>query len=369
MRRMFYLFMLAVRLLWPQRSWMRVVALVCMLGVALGTMLQIVVRGVMDGMVEEIDAGVSACVPPLLVKSASLRAADVVEVEGIAVCEDVAMGMGLLNGTACKYATWGNLMRIDSYLMQGDMPRTAHEALLSKVCAEAHGVQVGEQVVLCTQAGDMLTLKVCGIYRVPGRMLVPDLIMDAPLRGESLLAVKPVDGVSVELVMARISAIDATAQRVDGSGDTDGWLNLIAKVKRVMGIILYLVVLIAAFATGGMVFVICLSHRRAVAVMRAFGATPQQTCLVFLFQGTIIASIGSCMGLLFGFLILEYRMQVQGALRWCGVDAFPTQVLDMELPALAPASLYITQGVAAWCMVMMSALIGAVSASRFCRLR
>ena len=77
MSRVGYLFKLSLRVLWPRRSWMRIVTLVCVVGVALGSMLQIVVRGVMDGMVKEINAGVEASVPCLLVSSRRLTAEEV----------------------------------------------------------------------------------------------------------------------------------------------------------------------------------------------------------------------------------------------------------------------------------------------------
>ena len=369
MRRCRYLFVLALRLLWPRRSWMRVVAVVCVLGVALGTMLQIVVRGVMDGMVEEIDRGVSACVPPLLVSSAELTRDAVAEMPGVRGCKEVVMGQGLVNGESCRYATWGDSVRNIAYLTEGTLLKQPNDALLSKVFAEKLGLDVGKTVVLCSQNGQVYHLHVCGVFRVPGRMLVPDLITEAPIEGHTLLAIEPCNDTDADAVLRQLQTKDASVQRLDGTGDTEGWLNMIAKVKRVMGIILYLVVLIAAFATGGMVFVICLTHRRAVAVMRAFGATPRQTRLVFLFQGGMIATIGSALGVLLGFLVLQYRMQVQDTLRVCGLDAFPTQVLDMELPSLAPVSLYIAQGVVAWCLVMFASVMGAVLASRFCRLR
>lgn len=362
-----YLFRLSLRLLWPRRSWMRIVTLVCVIGVALGTMLQIVVRGVMDGMVAEINAGVEASVPCLLVRTQRLTPDALKELSGVASCREVVMGQGLLNGESCRYATWGAMIKDLSYLTTGKLPNQPNEALLSKVCAEAHALQPGDEMVLCTQGGSFSTLRVCGIFRVPGRMLVPDLITPATLDGEKLLAIdsdKP-----EEDLLLQLRTLDASIERIDGTGDTEGWLNMIAKVKRVMGIILYLVVLIAAFATGGMVLVICLNHRQTVAVMWAFGATPRHTFSLFLCSGALIASLGSGLGLLLGYIVLRYRIQLQAMLKGCGLDAFPSQTLDMALPSLAPFSLYVTQGLIACFLVMATSALGAWIATRFCRLR
>ena len=367
MSRVGYLFKLSLRLLWPRRSWMRIVTLVCVVGVALGSMLQIVVRGVMDGMVEEINAGVEASVPCLLVSSCRLTAEAVEELPEVSSCREVVMGQGLLNGESCRYATWGAMVKDTGYLIAGNLPTHSNEAMLSKVCAEMHGVQPGDDIVLCSQAGNFCTLRVCGVFRVPGRMLVPDLITPAALDGQKLLAIE--SKIPDEELLSRLRSSDSSATCVDGTGDTDGWLRMIAKVKRVMGIILYLVVLIAAFATGGMVLVICLNHRQTVAVMWAFGATPRQTFSLFLCSGALIAFLGSGLGLLQGYLVLQYRTQVQALLKACGLDAFPSQTLDMKLPALAPVSLYVMQGAVAWLLVMAASALGAWIASRFCRLR
>ncbi|MBE6417490.1 MAG: FtsX-like permease family protein [Akkermansiaceae bacterium] len=362
-----YMAKLAWRMLWPQRSVLRVVALVCVLGIALGTMLQIVVRGVMDGMVAEIDAGVSACVPPLLVKSKGLLPEAIEKWPEVHACKRVSMGRGLVQGKEALYASWADLVGGHSMLIQGHPIRAEHEVLVSKVYAEKLQLRVGQQLLLITPGSGAAMLTVCGVFRVPGRMLVPDILGRASLPGgEELLAIELADGAARDVILERVCAADAAALAVDGSGGAGDWMVLIAKVKRAMGIILYSATLIASFAAGGLMLVIGLLHRRLMAVLYAFGVERARLFLVFLYQGMMVATPGAALGALLGMLVLRYRMQVQDVLRCWGLDAFPTDVLDMELPALAPPSLYITQVVLAWGTVVLASLPGAWVASR-CR--
>lgn len=362
-----YMVMLAWRLLWPRRSIIRVVAAVCVLGVALGTMLQIVVRGVMDGMVAEIDDGVAACVPPLLVKSEQISAEELRHWDELRACSRVVMGRGMVQETDTLYASWGDMVDAESLLVQGRGILAEQEVLVSKVYAEKLRLRVGQHFLMSLPDGGVARLCVCGVFRVPGRMLVPDVIGRTPLAGaEELLAIETVAGVSDAAVLQRIYALDANAQVVDGSGGAAGWMVMIAKVKRVMGLILYAATVIASFSAGGLMLVICLTHRRLMAVLYAFGVKRMRLFLIFIGQGVIVASVGCVLGVLLGACVLRYRMQVQEWLRGCGLDAFPTDVLDMELPALAPASLYVSQALLAWATVVVASLPGAWVAAR-CR--
>ncbi len=357
-------------MLWPQRSVLRVVALVCVLGIALGTMLQIVVRGVMDGMVAEIDAGVSACVPQLLVKSERLLPEEVEKWPEVQACRLVWMGRGLVQGKETQYASWADLVGGHSLLMMGRPIGAEHEVLVSKVYAEKLQLRVGQQLLLITPGGGATKLTVCGVFRVPGRMLVPDILGRSPLPGgEELLAIEPAAGTQRGAITERVCVADAAARVVDGSGGAGDWMGLIAKVKRAMGAILYSATLIASFAAGGLMLVVCLKYRRLMAVLYAFGAERARLFFVFLCQGVMVATPGAGLGVLLGMLVLRYRMQVQELLRCWGLDAFPTDVLDMELPALAPPSLYITQAFVAWGTVVLASLPGAWVASRCQSLR
>ena len=362
-----YIVKLAWRLLWPQRSVLRVVTAVCVLGVALGVMLQIVVRGVMDGMVDEIDAGVTSCVPALLIKSHTLQPEAVADWPGVKTCVLVAMGRGMVKGENALYASWADLVGAESLLVAGRAIRSNHEVIVSKAYAEKMQLHPGQKLLLSLPGGGSNSLQVSGVFRVPGRMLVPDVIGRVVLDGcEELLAIESAPGVAPETLLQMVTTQDASALVVDGSGGSGDWLSLIAKVKRVMGVVLFSATLIASFATGGLMLVICLTHRRLMAVLYAYGVSRVRLSLLYIAQGVIVATLGVMLGVLLGLLVLNYRMQVQAMLMFCGLNAFPTEVLDMELPARAPLSLYIIQAAVAWCIVVLASLPGAWVASR-CR--
>ena len=96
-----------------------------MLGIALGLMLQIVVRGVMDGMVREIDAGTRFCMPDLLVTNWPYETGQVLRVPGVCSATACQAGMGTGPHGLCRYSTWYEPEQLAPLLADGGPGRRA----------------------------------------------------------------------------------------------------------------------------------------------------------------------------------------------------------------------------------------------------
>lgn len=365
-RGIWQLWVLALRLLWPQRSVLRFVTLVCLFGIASGTMLQIVVRAVMDGMVREIDAGVQQCTPHVLVRAEQLAPQQLLELPQVRQCAEVQCDIGVVRGVPCYYATWGNMVNTRSLLIAGYPAVRAGEVLVSKVFAEKLQLAPGQYFLLQLPEQQSVRLQVTGIFRVPGRMLVPDVIAAFPIPGAGYLALVLDDAGSLPAVTQSVRQWEPQAQFVADTADTQVWLRLIATVKRTMGIILYGANAISAFAVAGLLFVICMSHRRVLSVLYAFGVAPWRMSALFFLQAAVLAVVGTAGGVLWAYGVILHREKVLQTLRFCGLDAFPTCVLDMQLPAWAPWSLYGQQSALSCVIVLLAALPAAWRAYR-CR--
>ena len=101
-----YIPYLALRLLWPGSWAQRAIALICVTGIAMGLMLQIVVRGVMDGMVREIDESVSICMPDLLLCQWPLEPRAAEQIPGIARVLTCRAGTAATPHGFVRYGTW-----------------------------------------------------------------------------------------------------------------------------------------------------------------------------------------------------------------------------------------------------------------------
>jgi len=353
-----YSLKLAWRLLLPRRSVYKCITLACVVGVALGCMLQIVVRGVMAGMVREIDVGMQACTPHLLVDSECLRPESAESLPGVEACRYVYMGRGIANGSPCSYATWGRLLG-PAYASYGE-----EDVLVSRTFAEKSGLGAGNSLVLSVPGSSPIIRKVIGEYHVPGRMLTPDVIAMAPLPGFRFLGLRLEKAGNAAAVWNALKKRDEACRLLNPASDAEAWVRLIDKVKRAMGAILYASTLISAFSAGGLMLAICLLRRRALGVALAYGAAPWQCAGIFLWQGALIGIAGAAAGAGLAALLLHYRLEVQRVLKAAGVDAFPVNVLDMQLPAYAPPSLYAEQAGAAFLIVMLAAAPAAWRALR-----
>jgi len=81
--------------------------------------------------------------------------------------------------------------------------------------------------------------------------------------------------------------------------------------KTVMFIILALIVLVAAFNIASALIMMVMEKRRAIAILKAMGASDRSIRRIFVFNGMIIGvigtSLGACLGFLLCFLLKRYQ--------------------------------------------------------------
>ncbi len=73
--------------------------------------------------------------------------------------------------------------------------------------------------------------------------------------------------------------------------------------KRMMSIILFLIVAVAAFNIVSTLVMVVTDKRADIAILRTLGASPGQILGIFIVQGTTIGFIGTLLGLVFGVLL------------------------------------------------------------------
>ena len=76
-----------------------------------------------------------------------------------------------------------------------------------------------------------------------------------------------------------------------------------------MSVVLALIILVAAFTVIATLIMVVLDKKKEIAVLKAMGATDDAILRIFLYQGGIIGSVGTTLGLLLGLV------RVQGAAR------------------------------------------------------
>jgi len=136
--------------------------------------------------------------------------------------------------------------------------------------------------------------------------------------------------------------------------------------KRMMGIILFLIVAVAAFNIVSTLVMVVTDKQSDIAILRTLGASPGSVMWIFIVQGTTIGVIGSTLGMVFGVLL---AMNVEAFVSWIE-QLFQVQFLDPSIYYISklPSDIHWddvwTIGISAFVIALVATLYPAWRASR-----
>ena len=97
--------------------------------------------------------------------------------------------------------------------------------------------------------------------------------------------------------------------------------------KRMIGLLLFLIVLVAAFNIVSTLVMVVTDKKADVAILRTLGATPGHIMRIFMIQGTVIGTLGTLLGTLLGVLL---ALTVSDLISWVE-RTFSIQFLDADV--------------------------------------
>ncbi len=136
--------------------------------------------------------------------------------------------------------------------------------------------------------------------------------------------------------------------------------------KRMMGIILFLIVAVAAFNIVSTLVMVVTDKQSDIAILRTLGASPGSVMWIFIVQGTAIGMIGSILGMVFGVLL---AMNVEVTVSWIE-QVFQVQFLDPSIYYISrlPSDIHWDDvwliGISAFVIALVATLYPAWRASR-----
>jgi lipoprotein-releasing system permease protein len=132
-----------------------------------------------------------------------------------------------------------------------------------------------------------------------------DVLAFAPaVQGASGLRLRFVNALDVPKYMPAVRAAVATGYLVrDWTEDNASYFRAIRIEKTMMGLILLLVVAIAAFNIVAMLVMVVNEKRTDIAILRTFGTAPGRVMAVFVTQGLAIGWLGVAIGVALGVLL------------------------------------------------------------------
>ena len=348
-----------------RNSFIGFISSVSMLGICLGVAALIVVLSVMNGFQHEVRDRMLSVLPHLQVQrldGAALANPDAVAArltelpQVVAAAPYVAMQGLLSRGEVLR----GVMVRgIDPVAepavtpLAGELAQRVFPLLqpgtfgvvLGQVLAQNLGVQRGDSLVLmlpsmqATPAGLMprlRTVQVVGVFHSGhyefdasmAWMHVDDAARLMRLAGPSGVRVRLQDPSQARGLTPTVQGVLGPSFAVSDWTQTNRtWFAAVQVEKRMMGIILTLIVAVAAFNLVSTLVMTVTDKRGDIAILRTLGVSPLGIMAIFVVQGAIVGALGTLLGLGFGLLVANHVDVIVPALE----ALFRTQFLPQDV--------------------------------------
>jgi len=150
------------------------------------------------------------------------------------------------------------------------------------------------------------------------------------------LSVKTVDPYAVKNTQRLIDdALDGVAFSTSWYDENRERFDAIRMERHVMFIILFFIVIVAAFGIMNTLITVTVQKTREIGIMKALGARTGQIIWVFLAQGMCVGALGTVVGLVSGLTALHYRNPFRD---WLSarlhIEVFPAGIYEFDgIPA------------------------------------
>ncbi len=227
-----------------------------------------------------------------------------------------------------------SVVEVGEHMEQGklaDLEPGSFRIVLGSELALALGVRVGDRVTVlvprftATPAGSVPRMKrflVSGIFSVGMGEYDRGVALVNMQDLAKLLKMEGVTGIRLKLddVFAARQVSLELARQFHGwfrvTDWTDQHRNFFAALrmeKRMMGLLLFFIVVIAAFNIVATLVMLVVDKRADIAILKTFGASPRQIMHIFIVQGSVIGLVGTLLGVVGGVLL---ALNVEQAVAW-----------------------------------------------------
>jgi lipoprotein-releasing system permease protein len=409
---------LALRYLRPKRTFVSVITLICILGVALGVSVLIIVISVMTGFglqlrqtligfsahisVEQVAPGAIKDWRPLMDRLATNPA-----VRGVApyINTQILIDTQTERGGPQAFGTMargidpkleGRVTELTNKLVAGEFRLTPNSLLVPVEVARQYGLRVGDHVAVYSlpalrrmreaqrekrdevdTAEDFIIRGILdlGMNDLNKSLVITSLPDAAELWGQddgvqglTVMLHDPSDETTVRVTRELEAALGADYVLSNWMRQNRDFLNALATEKSVMFYILFFIVIVAAFGIMSALITFVVQKTREIGMLKALGATPLSVAMLFLTQSVVVGVLGVLSGFALGMLALKYRNEFLYFMnRVAGIDLFPASIYQFTgLPArIVPGDVAIICGVS----LVICVLAGVLPALRAARLQ
>lgn len=344
---------------------MSFISVMSVTSIALGVAALIIVLSVMNGFQKEVRDRMLSVVPHMEIRAVASAVPDWAGIEAmlaknpeVKASAPFVQGQGLLTaGRSVRGAVVKGIdpneepkvSEISTHLMgtpnlqilePGDF-----RIILGKDLAYLLGVTVGDKVALMVPEGNITPAGIVPRMRqftVVGLMNSGHYEYDSSMAlihlqdAEALFRSNGPQGLRLRLAdMNNAPAVAEAINQVlpmgafasDWSQQNRTWFAAVQVEKRMMGIILFLIVLVGAFGLVSTLVMTVKEKQSDIAILRTLGATEGSVMMIFILQGTIVGLVGVGVGVAAGLLIAENV----GAIVSCIESLFHVKFLPKEV--------------------------------------
>lgn len=411
---------LALRYLRPKRTFVSVITIVSILGIAVGVLMMIVVRSVMQGFEVDFRNMLMAVEPHVIfaseeksnsqpdwaslvsatksksgVLSATPFAGGVAYVE----TESYQTGVQLFGFSAAEAGP--RLDKLKGSLLAGTLDLADDTLVVSDATAQDLGLRVGDEVgvypsdeviemahvyrAALDEADEGKKKKMLtGIELKPLKLRIAGVVRAQTSRdggyaytslrtGQKILKLgSGVTGVAVELVDPEQAGLFAEGLK---SALPTGWkptlwtdaddarLAAMKNEQIMMQLVLLIIAAVAAFSVMNTTITVTTQKRREIGVLTAVGARPGMVVSVFVLQAAIVGVIGTLLGLVGSFLVIWLRNDIRAGLSMLGGGE--VHAVDGVFLATIPVNVQTGDVVFTCCVSILLCLVAAVIPAYF----
>jgi lipoprotein-releasing system permease protein len=406
---------LALRYLRPRRTFVSVITVISVIGVMLGVAVLIVVIAVMSGFDQEwrtrilgfnshlkiYNADLSAMTNyPVLLKEITNNPKVVgvapfvvgeVVIQGEQSADDTNCAAGILDGIdpACE----GSVSVLPTSIVRGKFTVEDKGLLMGTDLASYLRIEVGDRVALYSGASlkkmaqnarhtnDVVVLAkdftVRGIFdvgfpaynrtHVMTSLEEAAKVFDMPEDSVSGIKVKLHDEFQVDAVAGQLqAALKEPVRLMTWREETPDIFNALAVEKNMMFILLFFIMIVAAFGIVSSQITFVVQKTREIGILKALGASNGQVLTLFLSQSVVVGILGVGLGFGLANLALHYRNEFLHFLRdVTHIYLLPPSIYQVyELPASIEKGDVLLICGTAFCACVLAGLFPAWKASR-----
>jgi lipoprotein-releasing system permease protein len=361
-----------------RRGFVSFVALVSVLGLALGVATLIVVLSVMNGFQREIRNRILSVTSHATMMGLQGNLSDWQRMQtearkqpgvvaAVPYIEEQAM---LANGTHIDGATVRGVLPEEEKLATGlaqrvtagkltDLRPDEYNTILGSALAKDLNVGVGGTVVLIAPDGiatptgvvpRMRRFRVVGIfdsgmYEIDRNYALVHMTDAARLfrLGERVTGIRLAlqDPLRAPATVRQVAlALGGNFYVKDWTMDHEAFFRSIESMKKMMFIILFMIVAVAAFNIVATLVMIVKEKQTDIAILRTLGAGPPNVLLTFIVQGVLIGLSGTALGALLGKVVSDNLGSIVGVLE----RMFDTQFIDARVYFISDLPTYVEGG-------------------------